>query len=228
MMRLILPLTMMATFSETVVATPMFCSMTRIAMSLSSPRRTSISSTWDDDHRRQTLGRLVHDQEARVGDQRARDGQHLLLAAGELSAAVVFPFGEARERVIDALDRPGAGLARRGHAQVFVDGERAPEPATLRHVADAVPRDLRRRKAQHLFAAHADRAARRAREPHDGLAQGRLAHAVAPDDRQHAVIQRQIDALQRMRATIVDVEALDPKHDRRRRRGAAQPWPPPR
>ena len=45
MMRLIRPLTMMATFSETVVATPMFCSMTRIAMSLSSPRRTSISST---------------------------------------------------------------------------------------------------------------------------------------------------------------------------------------
>ncbi len=159
------------------------------------------------DHRRQALGRLVHDQEARVGHQRARDGQHLLLAAGELSAAVVFPFGEARERVIDALDRPRAGLARRGHSQVFVDGERAPEPATLRDVADAVPRDSRRGKAQHLFAAHADRAARRAREPHDRLAEGRLAHAVAPDDRQHAVSQRQIDALQRMRAAIIDVKA---------------------
>jgi hypothetical protein len=37
---------MMATFFETAVATPMFCSMTSTAMSPSSPRRTSMSSTW--------------------------------------------------------------------------------------------------------------------------------------------------------------------------------------
>ena len=46
MMRLIRPLTMIATFSETEVATPIFCSITRMAMSLSAPSRTSISSTW--------------------------------------------------------------------------------------------------------------------------------------------------------------------------------------
>ena len=46
MMRLIRPLTMIATFFETAVATPIFCSITSTDMSPSSPRRTSISSTW--------------------------------------------------------------------------------------------------------------------------------------------------------------------------------------
>ena len=61
-----------------------------------------------DDHRRQSLGRLVHDQEMRIGQKRARDRQHLLLAAGELTAAMVLAFGQPREGLVDALDRPGA------------------------------------------------------------------------------------------------------------------------
>ena len=44
--RLMRPLTMMATFSDTAQATPMFCSITSTAISPSSARRTSISSTW--------------------------------------------------------------------------------------------------------------------------------------------------------------------------------------
>ena len=39
------------------------------------------------------FGRLIHDQEARIGHQRARDRQHLLLAAGELGASVVLALG---------------------------------------------------------------------------------------------------------------------------------------
>ena len=35
-----------------------------------------------DNDRRQPFRRLVHDQEARIAQQRARDRQHLLLAAG--------------------------------------------------------------------------------------------------------------------------------------------------
>ena len=63
------------------------------------------------DHRRKTLGRLVHDQEMRVGHQRARNRQHLLLAAGKLGAAVVSALGKPREGVVDALGGPGAALA---------------------------------------------------------------------------------------------------------------------
>ena len=61
-----------------------------------------------DDDGRQPFGRLVHDQQLRIGQQRARDRQHLLLAAGELAAAIVLALGQARERVVDALDRPRA------------------------------------------------------------------------------------------------------------------------
>ena len=45
MIRLMRPLTMIATFLEIAVATPIFCSITSTEMSPSSPRRTSISST---------------------------------------------------------------------------------------------------------------------------------------------------------------------------------------
>ena len=41
-----------------------------------------------DDHRRQALERLVQQQQRRIGHQRARDRQHLLLAAGQLIAHV--------------------------------------------------------------------------------------------------------------------------------------------
>ena len=47
-----------------------------------------------DDDRRQSFGRLIHDQQMRIGQQRARDREHLLFAAGELTAAMVLAFGK--------------------------------------------------------------------------------------------------------------------------------------
>src|SRR5258708_7404548 len=41
-----------------------------------------------DDHRREPLGRLVEHQQRRIEHQRARNRQHLLLAAGELEAEI--------------------------------------------------------------------------------------------------------------------------------------------
>ena len=58
------------------------------------------------DHRRQTLGRLVHDKKPRIAEQRARDRQHLLFAAGQLAAAVRAPLGQSRKDRIDPFDRP--------------------------------------------------------------------------------------------------------------------------
>ena len=108
MMRLIRPLTMIATLRDTAVATPIFCSITSTAMSPSSPRRTQHLLDLGDDDRREPLGRLVHDQELRIGEQRAGDREHLLLAAGELAAAIVLALGQPRKGLVDALDRPGA------------------------------------------------------------------------------------------------------------------------
>ncbi len=165
-----------------------------------------------DDDGREPLGRLVHDEEVRVGDERPADREHLLLAAGELPAAVAAPFGEAGKDLVDALDSPRTLLSGRDHSQMLVDGERSPEATTLRHVAKSHARDVGRRPARQLLPAHADRAARRRNEAHDRLAERRLAHAVAADDREHALLKREVDALQGMRTPVIDVEPLDLQH----------------
>ena len=73
-----------------------------------------------DDHWGESLGRLVHDQKARIAEERAGDREHLLLAARKLAAAVPAPLGETREGRIDALDRPRA-FGARAEAQRLVD-----------------------------------------------------------------------------------------------------------
>jgi hypothetical protein len=72
------------------------------------------------DHRRQTFGRFVHDEEPWIAEQRPPDCQHLLLAARQLAAAVGAPLGQTRKNRIDPLDRPGASSAG-AEAQGLVD-----------------------------------------------------------------------------------------------------------
>ncbi len=180
-------------------------------MSSSCASRTSRSRTWLDDHRRQSLGRLVHHQQARIAEQRARDRQHLLLAARKLAAAVVAALGEAREGRVDALDRPVAavGAGARRQPQRLVDRQARPQPAPLRHIADAGARDLVRLAPENVLALEAHRRpSARAITPDDRVAQRRLAHAVAADDRQHAALQRQRHALQRVRLAVIDLQVL--------------------
>ena len=61
-----------------------------------------------DDDRRQTFRRLVHHQHPRVEQQRTRDREHLLLASGQLRAAIAAALGQPREQLVDALGRPRA------------------------------------------------------------------------------------------------------------------------
>ena len=46
----------------------------------------------------------------RIEQERARNGEHLLLAAGKLIAAIVAPLGQPRKGFVDARNRP---IARR-------------------------------------------------------------------------------------------------------------------
>ncbi len=99
-----------------------------------------------DDERREAFGRLVEDQQARVGHQRAADREHLLLAARELLAAVAEPLGQAREGREHAVERPArarpSAPAARRHHEVLAHREVREDAAAFRHVADAEPRDL--------------------------------------------------------------------------------------
>ena len=159
-----------------------------------------------DDDRGQALGRLVHDQQTGIEQKGAGDGQHLLLAAGQLAAVVAPSLGQAREGRVDAIDGPGALVAVGHHPQMFVDVQRAPQAAALRHIADAQARDLGRRAVGDGVAGEHDAAGGDRHQPHDGVAQRGLAHAVAPDHRQDAALQAKIDALQGVRGAVVDVE----------------------
>ena len=60
------------------------------------------------DERRKTLGRLIENEQSGIGHQRAADGEHLLLAARELVAAIAYPLAEARKDAEDAFKRPFA------------------------------------------------------------------------------------------------------------------------
>ena len=162
-----------------------------------------------DDDRRQSFGRLIHDQQMRIGQKRARDREHLLFAAGELTAAMVLAFGKPGEGLVDALDGPGTAPHSGGEFEMLVDAERAPQAPALRDVTDTEARDPGRAQPGGFLAADANRAAAGAHEAHDGLAQGGLAHAVAADHREHAAVEREVDALQRMRMPVIDIEALD-------------------
>ena len=91
----------------------------------------------------QAFRRLIHDKQFRVQQERPRDGEHLLLAARQLRAAVGFPFRKSWESRINPFPRPRAALAA-DQAKVFIDRERRPKSPPLRNVTDAQPRDLGR------------------------------------------------------------------------------------
>ena len=62
--------------------------------------------------RREAFGRFVEDQEVRVRDEGAADGEHLLLAAGKLISLVVAPFPEAGKEPEHLFRGPGIAPAR--------------------------------------------------------------------------------------------------------------------
>ena len=88
------------------------------------------------DQRRQPLRRFVEDQQPRVQQQRARDRQHFLLAAGKLPPAVLLAFRQARKHLIDTLDRPWTRPLDR-HVQVLVHREVGEDTPSLRHETNA-------------------------------------------------------------------------------------------
>ena len=90
---------------------------------------------------------------SRVGHQRAADRQHLLLAAGELVAAVAAPLGETREQLEHALQRPPAppvASRPRRHDQVLDHRQRGEDAAPFGHEGDAAARDRFRRRPGHV------------------------------------------------------------------------------
>ena len=99
--------------------------------------------------RREPFRRLVEQQQLGIAHQGAADGQHLLLAAGEVAALPVGQLAQLREQREHRVDRPAArpaGGARR-HVEVLPHRELGEDAPVLRHEADAGARDAERRPA---------------------------------------------------------------------------------
>ena len=75
--------------------------------------------------RREAEADLVAEQKARIGEQRAAERDHLLLAAGELARLLVAPLLEDGKQPIDLVEADLALAADLpADAQIFLDGER--------------------------------------------------------------------------------------------------------
>ena len=137
----------------------MFCSTTRIGDVLLVREANKKVAHLSDDHRRETFGRLVHDEKAGIAKKRPSDRQHLLLAARKLAAAVATP-----ERRPTARDIAGEIDAIGGEFNAFTGKE---YHRLLRQVRHRAPRRRARRARRHAPQLALRRRGDRAREGRD-------------------------------------------------------------
>src|SRR5579884_2960972 len=135
-----------------------------------------------DDERREPLRRLVDQEQPRVGDQRAADREHLLLAAREAPRAARAQLAELRQLLEDARDRPGAAAAL-AELQVLERAQILEHPAAFRNVPDPEAGDLVRRPPGHVASCEAHGSGARRREAEDRAQRRRLSGAVEPQQR---------------------------------------------
>jgi hypothetical protein len=165
-----------------------------------------------DDQWRQALRRLVEQQELGIAHQRAGDGQHLLLAAGQHAAAAVADLGQVgkeREHLLLAPGRAAVGADAAGDIEILPHRELGEDAPVFRHEADAEPTDAVRAHMGDVAALPHHTSAAGRREAHD-RAHGRgLAHAIAPDQGDaFAGVYLQRDAEQHLAQAIGSVDAL--------------------
>ena len=108
------------------------------------------------DDRRQSFGRLVHDEQPWIADQRPADRQHLLLAAGELRAAGSAALARAAGR---CRRRARASIRRSRPCGWRAAGARRPSA----RASNAVPAARSRRRGARSGAAAGRRCPRRRR-----------------------------------------------------------------
>ena len=101
-----------------------------------------------DHRRRQALEGLVEQQHLRVAGERPRHRDHLLLAArkvvGRRAPALLDARKEGEDPLLVPVHARAVAPAQPAELHVLGDAHAGEEPAALRHVRDAAPRDPRR------------------------------------------------------------------------------------
>ena len=163
------------------------------------------------DHRREALRRLVDEEQAARLRDRAGDGEHLLLAAGQMAGRQAPEPLQGRKQREDPVEPRAVDRARPGgEHHVLADGQVAEDGHGFRHVGDAAPRDVGRRAARDVLALEQDAAARCLPEAHDGAQRRRLAGAVAPEQHGDAAPRHgEVHALQDVIGADMGVHAFE-------------------
>src|SRR6187399_1607707 len=114
--------------------------------------------------RRQAFERLVEQQDARAGHERAAERNHLLLAAGKLQRAAPPQSRELRHNGKNPLQALASALAARGprgQQDIFLDIQFGNQAPILRHIANAMADAAVRRNAEQFRVVELNPAARR-------------------------------------------------------------------
>src|SRR5204863_1043103 len=130
--------------------------------------------------------RLVEKKEPGPAHQRARDREHLLLAARERAAALVRPLLQAREEREHAREiglKAGWVGDRSAHLQILEHGHAHEDAAALRRLRNLETRDVVGREARDVAAGEGNGALPRARLAGGRQYYGRLAGTVGGDQR---------------------------------------------
>jgi hypothetical protein len=166
-----------------------------------------------NEERGEALGRLVEEEQARAHAEDAGDGEHLLLAAGELRAALAAAVFEAWEHGVDTVEAPRLRADGRGEEEVLFDGEASVDATVVRNVAEATAGALVGREAGDVGTLEENLAASLLVEAHEGAQGGGLAGAVAADEGDDlALVDVEREVVQGLRLTVPGGESLDAEH----------------
>src|SRR5438094_2129973 len=132
---------------------------------------------------REAFGGLVEHQQMRTRTQYASDGEHLLLAAGQLGALAAQPFLEIRKKIEDFPDFESTLLDLRRKQQVLLNIEAREDPPLFGTKRNPQTRDPVRRQPDRFPAFEHDRTLTLADDAHDRLERCRFPRAVASQQR---------------------------------------------
>ena len=138
-----------------------------------------------DDLRREAERRLVEHQQLRFAHQRAADGKHLLLAAGERSAELLAALHQQRKIMEDFLELGRVALRRMEQAaadKILVHGQPRKDVAAFRAEANAAAQHVVRARGKRR-AVPRDGAAAHGHDARDGEQRGALARSVGAEQR---------------------------------------------
>ena len=147
-----------------------------------------------DDVGLNSLSWFVEQDNLRVGQHRAGNGELLLLTAGQIAAAAIqnsFSTGNRSNTLSSSAPAsPGLRRAKMPSFRFSRTVNRGRMPRALRHIADAVPDPIMGRGRRNFLAVEPDAADVLVHQPDDAAQQRGLADAVASEHAEEAAVSQ--------------------------------------